>query len=132
MTNRFTKTSPNVRGGIMRPPSDGGLKRDRRRSNCSKVHTIHIYQRSSNILGMYYIVFYSVVKRAPLLFYCSLFSYKRFGVASDVFSQLLVVAFKGHSIIQLPSLYQYPGQENLLYSRYLYFGHIPGQEVFVV
>ena len=26
MTNRFTKTSPNVRGGIMRPPSDGGLK----------------------------------------------------------------------------------------------------------
>ena len=24
--NRFTKTSRNVQGGIMRPPSDGGLK----------------------------------------------------------------------------------------------------------
>ena len=70
-------------------------------------YILYIYTREvviSNILGMYYIVFYSVVKRAPLLFYCSLFSYKRFGVASDVFSQLLVVAFKGHSIIQLPSL----------------------------
>ena len=26
MTNRFTKTSFFVQGGIMRPPSDGGLK----------------------------------------------------------------------------------------------------------
>ena len=26
MTNRFTKTSTFVQGGIMRPPSDGGLK----------------------------------------------------------------------------------------------------------
>ena len=26
MTNRFPKTSRNVQGGIMRPPSDGGLK----------------------------------------------------------------------------------------------------------
>ena len=28
MTNRFTKTSFFVQGGIMRPPSDGGLKRE--------------------------------------------------------------------------------------------------------
>ena len=27
MTNRFTKTSTFVQGGIMRPPSDGGLKK---------------------------------------------------------------------------------------------------------
>ena len=46
MTNRFTKTSQNVQGGIMRSPSDGDLK-----LNMFQYHTIFLTHTQNNQLS---------------------------------------------------------------------------------
>ena len=45
--NRFTKTSRNVQGGIMRPPSDGGLKM----GFCVKLHP-YLAEKCSDIIKL--------------------------------------------------------------------------------